>query len=93
MNKIWLSVAKKDFFQDRLISVHMLSPELNPDELVWNHLKNHKIGRQAIKGKKDFQERVRSIMHSLQKMPAKIKGFFKHPIIKYTEMLGDLCMD
>ena len=58
----------------RLFYLPPYSPELNPDELVWNHLKNHKIGRQAIKGKKDFQERVRGIMHSLQKMPAKIKG-------------------
>ena len=24
------------------------SPNLNPDELVWNHLKNHKIGRTEI---------------------------------------------
>jgi transposase len=77
----------------RLFYLPPYSPELNPDELVWNHLKNHKVGRQAIKGKKDFQERVRSIMHSLQKMPKKIKSFFKHPIIKYTEMFGDLCTD
>ena len=26
------------------------SPELNPDEQVWNHLKNHGIGRQPITG-------------------------------------------
>ncbi len=26
------------------------SPELNPDELVWNHVKNHRIGRKQIKG-------------------------------------------
>ena len=24
------------------------SPELNPDELVWNHVKNHKVGRKII---------------------------------------------
>jgi transposase len=26
------------------------SPELNPDEQVWNHLKHHGVGRQAITG-------------------------------------------
>ncbi len=88
----------KEFVQStkgklRLFYLPPYSPELNPDEQVWNYLKNHKIGRQAIRGKKDFQERVRSIMHSLQKMPAKVKGFFQHPVIKYTEMFGDLCTD
>lgn len=77
----------------RLFYLPPYSPELNPDEQVWNYLKTHKIGRQAIRGKKDFQERVRSIMHSLQKMPAKVKNFFMHPVTKYTDMFGDLCTD
>jgi len=67
------------------------SPELNPDELVWNYLKNHHTGRMSHSGKKEFHERVITIMQSLQLLKDKVKGFFRHPIIKYTEMFGDLC--
>jgi len=77
----------------RLFYLPPYSPELNPDEHVWNYLKNHKIGRVAKRGKKLFQERIRSIMCSLQKLPEKVRGFFKSPITKYTAMFGDLCTD
>lgn len=77
----------------RLFYLPPYSPELNPDEHVWNYLKNHKIGRVAKKGKKQFQQRIRSIMCSLQRRPKKVRGFFKSPITKYTAMFGDLCTD
>jgi transposase len=51
----------------RLFYLPPYSPELNPDEPVWNHLKSHKIGYETIEGNKDFQESVRSIKHSLFK--------------------------
>ena len=65
------------------------SPELNPDEHVWNYLKNHKIGRQVVNGKFELSRRVDSIMRSLQKLPEKIKSFFWHPWTKYVFMSGN----
>jgi len=47
------------------------SPELNPDELVWNYLKNHHTGRMSHGGKNEFHERVISIMQSLQQLKDK----------------------
>jgi|GEM_PF-6741019 len=38
--------------------MNKISPELNPDELVWNNVKS-KVGRSSIKGPDDFQEKVR----------------------------------
>lgn len=67
------------------------SPELNPDEHVWNYLKNHKIGRQTTKTGFELSKRIESIMCSLQKLPKKIKSFFRHPWTKYTLMSGDQC--
>lgn len=75
----------------RLFYLPPYSPELNPDELVWNYLKNHHTGRMSHGGKKEFHERVITIMQSLQQLKDKVKSFFRHPIIKYTEMFGDLC--
>jgi len=65
------------------------SPELNPDEHVWNYLKNHKIGRQTTKNGFELSKRVESIMRSLQKLPEKIKSFFCHPWTKYATMSAD----
>lgn len=55
------------------------SPELNQDEQVWNYLKNHKIGHHVAKGGFELSKRVDSVMRSLQKLPGKIKSFFRPP--------------
>jgi transposase len=67
----------------RLFFLPPYSPELNPDELVWNHLKNHKLGKSFIAGPDDLKTKVMSWMKSLQAMPRKIMGFFRHPDLRY----------
>jgi transposase len=68
----------------RLFFLPPYSPELNPDELVWNHIKNHKLGRTAVKGPDDLKEKVTSFLRSLQRMPEKIRGFFREPNVRYA---------
>lgn len=60
------------------------SPELNPDELVWNHLKNHTVGRSVATDKKEFKKQVSKSMRSLQKNPEKIKSFFGKDTLRYA---------
>jgi transposase len=60
------------------------SPELNPDELVWNHVKNHRIGRMVIQGRDHLISAVRFALRSLSKMPEKIRGFFRKPSLCYA---------
>jgi transposase len=67
------------------------SPELNPDEHVWNYLKHHRIGRQSTKNGFELTKRVESIMRSLQRIPEKIKSFFRHPWTKYILMSANHC--
>jgi transposase len=67
----------------RLFYLPPYSPELNPDELVWNNVKS-KIGRSTIKGPGDFQEKVRYYLRSLQCNPEKICGFFQEPNLRYA---------
>ena len=59
----------------RLFYLPPCSPELNPDELVWNSVKG-KIGRSSLKGPDDFHEKVRHHLTSLQHSPQKIRNFF-----------------
>jgi len=60
------------------------SPDLNPGELVWSHLKNHKPGREVIKGQEHMRQRVLSILRSLQRKPARVISFFKAPKLRYA---------
>ena len=60
------------------------SPDRNPDELVWKHLKADTVGRMVTTNKDDFKSRVRSSMQSLQKNPAKIRSFYPKPSLKYV---------
>lgn len=73
----------------RLFYLPPYSPELNPDEHVWNYLKNHKIGRQTTKNGFELYKRVEGILRSLQKLPEKLKSFFNHPWTKYAAMSTD----
>ena len=52
------------------------SPELNPDEEVWNYLKNVKLKAHQAKNKKEFTPLVRRKLRSIQKKPELIKSFF-----------------
>ena len=45
------------------------SPELNPDEHVWNDLKNNGIGRKVITGPDQMKRVVLSHLRALQKSP------------------------
>lgn len=67
----------------RLFYLPPYSPELNPDEHVWNNVKS-KVGRSSIKGPADFQEKVRFYLKALQRNPEKICGFFREPNLRYA---------
>lgn len=59
------------------------SPELNPDEQVWNHAKNH-IGKQIIQTKDQFVKAILNVMKSIQQQADLIKSFFKLKDTKYA---------
>ena len=59
------------------------SPELNPDEQVWNSAKPV-VHKEFPKTKVEFITRIRSRLHEIQKLPALIKSFFLHPDVSYV---------
>mgnify|MGYP000207970271 CR=1 FL=1 len=60
------------------------SPDRNPDELVWKHLKSDTVGRTSITCLEDFRNKVKSSMLSLQRDPDKIRSFFHKPSLRYA---------
>jgi len=68
----------------RLFHFPPYSPETNPDELVWKHLKSDTVGRASIVNGSDFRKKVKSSMLCLQRNPTKIRAFFQKPSLKYA---------
>jgi transposase len=70
--------------QLRLFFLPPYSPELNPDEHVWNDLKNNALGRTAISGPDQLKSVVISHLRFLQKSPGLIRSFFLAPYTRYA---------
>jgi transposase len=60
------------------------SPDLNPDELVWNHVKTNSVGRTATIDKRSFKRTVFTALCSLQRRPKQIQSFFRKPSLRYA---------
>ena len=60
------------------------SPELNPDELVWNDLKNKALGRKVILSKEALRSLTLSHLRRLQQLPRLISSFFLAPTTLYA---------
>src|SRR5215470_14220656 len=52
------------------------SPDRNPDELVWKHLKADTVERTTITSPDDLKAKVKSSMLSLQRNPQKVQALF-----------------
>jgi transposase len=59
------------------------SPELNADEWVWKQVKQ-RIVRQSVHTRDDLKRVALSALRSLQRMPEKIRGFFRDPACCYA---------
>jgi hypothetical protein len=86
----WLSQAREwvraHRSRLRIFFLPKCSPELNPDEQVWNEIKNNKLGKQPIKNKRDLKKRLYSALRSLQRHRERIRSFFQLPDTLYASM-------
>jgi transposase len=76
--------AEKSKEKLKLFFLPPYSPELNPDELVWNHVKNHEMSRHLTNDLNDLKSKVYSSLFKLQKMKNKVCSFFRTPTTAYT---------
>ncbi len=58
------------------------SPELNPDEQVWNHAKA-RLGKLPIISAQGMKKSMLSIMRSIQKTKSLVRSFFRLPETRY----------
>ena len=68
----------------RLFFLPPYSPELNPDEQVWNYVKRHGVAKAALRSGKELPKFVLARLRSLQKLPWMVRMFFLKPDTQYA---------
>ena len=69
-----------------LLTLHFLpdyAPELNPDELVWSHMKRTGVARAPLRKGDRLSDKVEEQLASIKRMPQLVRSFFKAPTVAY----------
>ena len=67
----------------KLFILPAYSPQLNPDEWVWKHVKYDRVGRTSVNSGEDFVALVRAALRRIQRRPALVRAFFADPDLAY----------
>lgn len=59
------------------------SPQLNPDEQVWAHVKRQ-VSRQLVQSKDEMKKLALGALRRIQKLPQLVKSFFRQPECQYA---------
>ena len=59
------------------------APELNPDELVWNHVKRTGTAKKPLRKGDQLQERIEADLRAIQRNPKLVRSFFRAPSVAY----------
>lgn len=68
------------------LTLHFLpgyAPDLNPDELVWSHVKRTGSARRPLQKGEKLREKIEEQLATLQKLPSLIRSFFNAPSVAY----------
>ena len=79
--KTWL---EKNSDKIELFFLPSYSPERNPDEYLNRDLKQTISSKPPARNGKQLQEQVQTHMRSIQKIPVRVKTYFKNPNVLYA---------
>jgi transposase len=68
------------------LTLHFLpgyAPELNPDELVWSHVKRTGVSRTPLRKGEKLSEKIEMQLAAIKRMPGMVRAFFKTPSVAY----------
>ena len=60
-----------------------LRAELNPDELVWSHMKRTGVARTPLRKGEKLKDKVDAQLAALKKTPRLVRSFFMAPSVVY----------
>ena len=65
-----------------VVNMPPYSPHLNPDEIVWVHVKR-KFQRRLVESAEDMKRLALGALRRIQKLPELVKSFFRQPECRY----------
>jgi transposase len=68
------------------LTLHVLpgyAPELNPDELVWSHMKRTGVARTPLRKGEKLREKIEEQLAAMKRMPRLVRSFFRAPSVAY----------
>ena len=71
---------------DGMLTLHFLpgyAPELNPDELVWGHVKRTGGARAPLRKGEKLQERIEAQLAALKRIPRLVRSVVQAPDVAY----------
>jgi transposase len=71
---------------DGKLTLHLLpgyAPDLNPDELVWSHVKRTGVARAPLRAGESLRARIEQQLEKLKRTPSLIRSFFRAPSVAY----------
>jgi len=78
--KEWVNSINGQF---RIFYLPAYSPQLNPDEWVWNNVKSARVGRAGVVSLEDLRHKVTAALQRLVDVPGIVRGFFGDPDLRY----------
>lgn len=69
-----------------LLTLHFLpgyAPDLNPDELVWSHMKRTGVARAPLRKGKKLADKIDAQLAEIRRLPELVRSFFKAPSVAY----------
>jgi transposase len=78
----------KDYVQstEGRLQLHFLpgyAPELNPDELVWSHVKRTGVARTPLRKGERLRDKIEDQLARIKRAPRLIRSFFREPNVAY----------
>ena len=71
---------------DGMLTLHFLpgyAPELNPDELVWSHMKRTGVARAPLRRGERLRDKITAQLAAIKRMPQLVRSFFQAPDVAY----------
>jgi transposase len=71
---------------DGMLTLHFLpgyAPELNPDELVWSHMKRTGVARAPLRRGEKLRDKIEAQLAAIKRMPQLVRSFFQEPNVAY----------
>jgi transposase len=69
--------------QLKLFYLPPYSPQLNPDEQVWAHVKRH-VSKRLVQDKDEMKRLALGALRRIQRLPSLVKSFFLQPECQYA---------